>query len=71
MLVGDSFGLNLTMFLSYTFKNVEELFAYTPNGNEYENFNMKRFEKEIKEYKPDILIFCFFRKRIKPTKLFI
>ncbi len=59
MLVGDSFGLNLTMFLSYTFKNVEELFAYTPNGNEYENFNMKRFEKEIKEYKPDILIFCF------------
>ncbi len=58
MLVGDSFGLNLTNFLSYTFKETIELFASTPNGNEYENFNMKRFENEIKKYKPDVLIIC-------------
>ncbi|OLA95045.1 MAG: hypothetical protein BHW64_00720 [Candidatus Melainabacteria bacterium LEY3_CP_29_8] len=58
MLVGDSFGLNLTTFLSYTFKETVELFARTPNGHEYENFNMKRFENEITKYKPDILIIC-------------
>lgn len=58
MVVGDSFGLNLTMFLSYTFKEVEELFASIPNGYEYENFNMQHFESEIKKFKPDILIFC-------------
>lgn len=58
MVLGDSFGFNLTNFLSYTFKETIELFASTPNGNEYENFNMKRFENEIKKYKPDVLIIC-------------
>ena len=59
MVLGDSFGLNLTNFLSYTFSEVVELFASIPQGYEYENFNMKRFENEIKKYKPDILIICF------------
>ena len=58
MVLGDSFGLNLTNFLSYTFSEVVELFASIPQGYEYENFNMKRFENEIKKYKPDVLIIC-------------
>ncbi len=60
ILLGTSQAENLAEFIAFTFKNVKRLRINTvkkvPTKDEYKI--MKYYEKEILEYKPDIIIFC-------------
>lgn len=60
ILLGTSQGENLTEFIPYTFKDVKRIRNNSVRGvkTEDEFKIMKRFEKEMLDYKPDIIIFC-------------
>lgn len=53
-IIGTSFCENLYLFLRYTFKEVKK--RRINNSYEPPEFNMLRWENEILEFKPDILI---------------
>ena len=53
-IIGTSFCENLYLFLRYTFKEVKK--RRINNSYEPPEFNMSRWENEILEFKPDILI---------------
>lgn len=58
ILMGDSFGDNMTEFFPYSFKESERIYTYSPFLKNEEQFSMKRFEEDIKKFKPDILVLC-------------
>lgn len=60
ILLGTSQSENLTEFIPYTFKDVKRIRNNSVRGVKPEDeFKiMKRFEKEMLDYKPDIIIFC-------------
>lgn len=53
-IIGTSFSENLYLFLRYTFKEVKK--RRINNSFEPPEFKMSRWEKEILEFKPDIMI---------------
>lgn len=53
-IIGTSFCENIHLFLKYTFKEVKK--RRINNSVELPKFKMSRWEKEILEFKPDILI---------------
>lgn len=60
ILLGTSQSENLCEFLPFSFKNVLRLRNNSVKDvSPKDDFKiMKRFQKDILEYKPDILIFC-------------
>ena len=58
ILMGDSFGDNMTEFFPYSFKESERIYTYSPFLKDEEQFSMKRFEEDIIKFKPDILVLC-------------
>ena len=60
ILLGTSQSENLTEFIPYTFKDVKRLRNNAVKGiPDKESFKiMKYYEKEMLEYRPDIIIFC-------------
>lgn len=53
-IIGNSFSENLFLFIKYTFRDVRK--RRINNPTESVNFKFSRWEKEILEYQPDILI---------------
>lgn len=66
ILLGTSQSENLCEFIPFTFKNVKRLrnnnVIDVKVNDEYKI--IKRFKKDILEYKPDIIIFCITRKNV-------
>lgn len=59
ILLGTSQSENLTEFIPFSFKNVKRIRNNSVGVKEDEEFKIiKRYEKEILDYKPDIIIFC-------------
>ena len=62
-IIGSSFSENLYLFLRYTFKEVKK--RRINNSFEPPEFKMSRWEKEILEFKPDIMIIVIQSNGIK------
>ena len=62
-IIGTSFSENLYLFLRYTFKEVKK--RRINNSFEPPEFKMSRWEKEILEFKPDIMIIVIQSNGIK------
>lgn len=59
VLVGNSFIENLNHFLPHSFKQVRKIRSNIHKLAANQELNIKRFEKEMLEIKPDILIMVF------------
>ena len=53
VIIGNSFAENFVSFLPYTFKEVKK---YRVNTKYENNLKLSRWQREIKNYKPEILI---------------
>jgi hypothetical protein len=58
LMLCNSMGENLLEFLPYTFKHFKILRANNSLVQGKKMYSMSRFEKDIVDYKPDVLIFC-------------
>ena len=59
ILMGNSMGENLLEFLPYSFKNLKRIRTNWGERNQNLELQMVKYEKEILDFKPDILIFVF------------
>lgn len=59
ILMGNSMGENLLEFLPYSFKNLKRIRTNWGGQNQNLELQMVKYEKEILDFKPDILIFVF------------
>ena len=64
VLLGDSFGDNLTEFFPYSFSKTLRIYTNSPLLSYGEGIRVKRFENKIIEFKPDILVVIYNRSGI-------
>ena len=67
VLLGNSMCENLTDIIPYDFKKLKRIRTNNKRTIFKDEIKMSRFEKEILNFKPDILIICFDARYIEPV----
>ncbi len=65
IVIGNSFSENFSSFIPYTFKYAKKIRSNIPQDN---SLNLSRWEKDITEFKPDIMVIVFHAEYISKLK---
>ncbi len=69
--MGDSYIDNLTEFVPYSFKETKRIYTNIPTDMPDEKrLDFKKYENDIKKYKPDILVIYYFHGGLHTLKHF-